>query len=45
VIVIQATTLDLKTLKEESDMYDLPITPLFDSFTSSCKIVAKQKDE
>ncbi|CAI2191089.1 4204_t:CDS:2 [Funneliformis geosporum] len=45
VTVIQATTLDLKTLEEEPDMHDLPIAPLFGSFTSPCKMAAKQKDE
>jgi hypothetical protein len=37
--------LDLKTLDEEPDMRDLPVAPLFGSFTSPCKVPAKQKDE
>ena len=45
VTVIQATSLDLKTLNEEPDIYDLPIAPLFGSFSSPCKEPAKPKDE
>jgi hypothetical protein len=43
--VIQAINLNMKTLNEEPDIRDLPIAPLFGSFTSPCKEPAKQKDE
>ena len=45
VTVIQAISLDLKTLKEEPDMYDLPVAPLFGAFSSPCKEEAKQKGD
>ncbi|CAI2182602.1 12731_t:CDS:2 [Funneliformis geosporum] len=35
ITVIQATNLNLKTSDDEPNMYDLPIIPLFGSFTSS----------
>ena len=43
--MIQATSLDLKTLNEEPDIYDLPIAPLFSSFSSPCKEPEKPKGQ
>ena len=44
-ILTQAIDINLKTLGGESDMCDLPISHLFDSFMSHCKEAFTQRTE